>query len=155
MISNRKTGIFLIIFGLIFISVSVFIIKSDEAIMLRMDSNTYSVKTEFNIKRGENSLMYNPKYTYIVNEKYYVCVSNYSSNIRPSDEPRKIFYNSQKPQDCFIEKGVLENAFLMIFTIIPSLIILAGIATFLGLFNDKQNGIHISSQQRPIRRRIR
>ena len=120
-----------------------------------MDQYTYSVKTEFNIKRSENSLMYNPKYTYIVNEKYYVCVSNFSSSIRPSDEPRKIFYNSQTPKECFIEQSQQENFIMMIFKTIPYIVILGGIATFLGLFNDKQNGIHINSQQRPIRRRIR
>lgn len=70
-----------------------------------MDQYTYSVKTEYTIKRTKKSKLYVPKYTYIVNKKHYACVSNFSSNIRPSESLEKYFIIPKPLKNALLNKA--------------------------------------------------
>ena len=138
-----KNGIICIIFGLIFLGFSYLMQKSDENRMQNLDRTTFSIETNYRVERDSDTTMYSPLYTYMVEGKKYVCKSNFSSSIKPSKEPRKIFYNSQMP----------ENALLMVFTIIPIILILLGVATMFGLVPDLTQTQEIQSHKRPVKRR--
>ena len=148
-----KNGIICIIFGLIFLGFSYLMQKSDENRMQNLDRTTFSIETNYRVERDSDTTMYSPLYTYMVEGKKYVCKSNFSSSIKPSKEPRKIFYNSQMPEDCFAERGKQENALLMVFTIIPIILILLGVATMFGLVPDLTQTQEIQAHKRPVKRR--
>lgn len=148
-----KNGIICIIFGLVFLGFSYLMHKIDENRMQNLDRSTYSIETNYRVKRDSDTTMYSPIYTYMVDGKKYVCKSNFSSSIKPSKEPRKIFYNSQMPEDCFAEKGKQENMFSMVFIIIPIAIILLGIAIMFGLVPISTETEKIQSYKKPVKRR--
>ena len=108
-----KKGLSCILVGSVFLGFCYFMIKMDENRMTNLDSSTNSIKTTYTTKKSKDSIMYTPHFTYIVNGQKYVCTSNFSSSIKPSTKPRKIFYNSQDPQDCYPQKETLENTFFM------------------------------------------
>ena len=148
-----KNGIICIIFGLVFLGFSFLMQKSDENRMQNLDRNTFSIETSYRVERNSDTTMYSPLYTYMVNGKKYVCKSNFSSSIKPSKEPRKIFYNSQMPEDCFAERGKQENALFTVFKIVPILLIILGVATMFGLIPDLTQTE--SPVQKPIKRKRR
>ncbi len=131
-----KNGIILLLVGLFFLGISFVMNKLDENRMQNLDASTFSIQTDYKVRRDSDSTMYTPQYTYVVKGKKYVCTSNFSSSIKPSNEPRKIFYNSQNPHDCFPQKGQQEKIFLFIFTLIPIIAIVAGVASMLGLLPE-------------------
>lgn len=95
----------------------------------KLDSSTKSIKTTFleykkRIKTNSwrTQTMYIPQYHYIVDDKVYICsIPNESCNIKPSDKPTTIYYNSKYPKSCLVEEKYSINfyiLFLGIFTII-------------------------------------
>lgn len=134
-----KKGIACIIVGSIFLGFGYLMNKLDENRMQNLDSSTYSVKTTYKVKRSSDSTMYTPQYAYIVNGQRYICTSNFSSSMKPSTAPKKIFYNSQYPQDCFPEKGAQENLFSWVFPILPIIFIIVGFASIFGLLPEQTN----------------
>ena len=132
-----KKGLSCILVGSVFLGFCYFMIKMDENRMTNLDSSTNSIKTTYTTKKSKDSIMYTPHFTYIVNGQKYVCTSNFSSSIKPSTKPRKIFYNSQDPQDCYPQKETLENTFFYVFLIFPILFIIVGFASIFGLIPEQ------------------
>lgn len=85
-----------------------------------LDSSTQSVKVTYtshlgrtksgsgDYSRSSTTRMYTPIYHYIVDGTKYTCKSGHSSSFKPSNEPKTVYYNSQNPQDCMVDDGLMN-----------------------------------------------
>lgn len=122
-----KYNLPLIIVVLIIVIGSFFIILNNYNNQKKaLDSSTQSVEVTYSsyISRHSNNRrhgyrsssqkMYTPIYHYIVDGKPYVCKSNSASNLKPSNKPKTIYFDSKNPEDCMIDNG-LFNVLLSLF----------------------------------------
>ena len=57
--------------------------------------------------------MYSPVYTYEVNGKTYKCESTSSSSIYPSNDNKKVYYDSKNPSNCMTKYSKSGNTILL------------------------------------------
>lgn len=116
-----------LLIGLVFITISVFMIKSDIDTKNSMDSQTQSYMVTHQEERRRQSkghgykTLYRPIYHYNVYGENYSCTSNTSASYK-SNKNKTIYYKSNKPQSCFVDEGVsgmfIKGVFLL-FGLIP------------------------------------
>ena len=129
---NVKKGIsFNLVFliaGLAFFALLVGFYVSNHLKLKSMDSEVLSSRVEVNTHRNnDGDLMYSPIYYYIVDGNSYMCSSNSSTSNNPGTTNRKVYYNSKDPSVCMTEYSNSNNAFLLIFTILPLMFIVVAI----------------------------
>jgi len=88
------------------------------------DSYTVSSKVEI-VKSSDKDVTYSPVYHYYVNGAEYICASGAGSSIKPSDENKKIYYNTKNPNICISE---YEITFAYIFALIFIIVIISIVA---------------------------
>ena len=141
--NNKEMPTWMIIFiGILFMIISVCIIKQDIETKNRMDSYTQSTNVTFKVVQrkedGQTKTTYMPKYHYSVDGASYVCTSNYSSSFK-SRKNKKIYYESANPRSCFVEVGIGDFFFKGLFFIIGFLTTILGTKIHKNKYNDKRN----------------
>ncbi len=128
-----------ILIGIVFMAISVFMIKNDIDTKNSMDSYTKSSHVTY-IKKTETRRIdgrrrtkttYQPVYHYTVDGVSYSCSVGSSSSFK-SNANKKVYYKSYAPQSCFVEEGFL---FKSVFFIMGLIAVIAGFR----LRNPQQN----------------
>ena len=121
----------LVVIFLCFVALPIYLLVQGSNTKKSMDSYTYSIKTAYKIESSKTgnktSRMYKPVYYYNVFDKEYTCTSSFSSNQKPNNKPRKIYYYSNSPNDCYIEESAGEIGFILLILALGLVGFIAGV----------------------------
>ena len=128
---GKKIYYVFLLFGILFLGIMVFVFVNNQLKAKRMDASVLSTKVEVSdYIDDEGSIMYSPKYYYVVKGKEYICDSSYSSASYPSSDNKLIYYNSNNPSDCVSEFSKKGYVILLAFMLLPVIFIAIAIYNF-------------------------
>lgn len=95
--------------------------------MNSLDSTILSTRVEVSsYKNDKCNTMYSPIYYYRVDNKQYICKSNFSSSVYPGIKNKNVYYDSKNPSSCMTEDSKSNSYILLVFLIIPLVFIVIG-----------------------------
>ena len=126
---NIKEELFLplmfIGFALLVVAVDIFIGYYITNEFLSMDSKVMSSSVDIS-SVGEDEHEYSASYDYVVNGKTYTCNSNVTSNLKPSENNKMVYYDSKNPNRC------MTSSYLWLYAVVVGLLVFAGIFFAIG-----------------------
>lgn len=129
---NVKKGftfyfIFLIV-GLLMLIIFSFLLICNYVRLNKYDEKTISTRVVVDSYiDSDESIQYSPTYYYRVDGREYLCSSDSSSNIRPSNSNKFVYYDSKNPSNCITEYSKSDNNTLLLCMILPLIFIVIAV----------------------------
>ena len=129
---GNSTFIFVLVIGVIFFSIGVFMFVSQLMDFKRMDAQVEAHFVKINSHRSDDSTMYNPVHYYNVDGVEYTCSGNASSSsVTSKMNDKTVYFNSNDPSDCMTDYSKSSNnLFFIVFSILGGIAIVISICNF-------------------------
>lgn len=150
--SSYISGILWIIIGLVLFffiasnSIPTFISKG------KLDGEAFTENITWSNKKIDflNIEFYSAEYRYKVNNKEYICTSNYYGDMQKADP--KVYYDSTDPSNCLTSFDVEVSTIIAFILVVPGACIVSGIFIVLRKLNKNKRIIHLGKYGTLIKR---
>lgn len=120
-------GFILLIVGILFLSLYMSYVFNGAFRKLFLDKKIEATFIDENRIKKDNSYLYSPVYTFMVNDKTYYCSVLKSSKIKPNKKEFLVFYDSDNPNNCVTEYEATPTIYSYIVLFFPMFSISLGL----------------------------